>query len=149
MAYTYDGCCGSCIYMNTNEYVGHKDHCYCTERRQYYNLTERKCRYYKYDPNKDYYDLNHRWHIVTTILNKLGLKDTYECIALIHNFRIDFVEKDSKYSDLLVEYDLIAPVIARCIDEDKESIEICKKIVQLCLSDMLDFINAGKNEEAF
>ncbi len=40
MVYTYDGCCGSCMYMNTNDYVGHKDHCRCTYREQYYNLTE-------------------------------------------------------------------------------------------------------------
>ena len=60
-SYTYDGCCGSCIYMDTNNYTGHKDHCYCTYRRQYYNLTDRKCSYYRYDPNKDYDDLNRRW----------------------------------------------------------------------------------------
>ena len=35
MVYTYDGCCGSCMYMNTNDYAGHKDHCCCTYREQY------------------------------------------------------------------------------------------------------------------
>ena len=39
---TFDGCCGSCQHMNTNDYTRHKDHCYCTYRRQYYNLTENK-----------------------------------------------------------------------------------------------------------
>ena len=148
MAYTYDGCCGSCIYMNTNDYTGHKDHCYCTYRKQYYNLTESKCRYYKYDPNKDYYDLNHRWHIVSVVFNKLQLKDSYECIALLHNFRTNFLEKDSRYDSFLEEYDKLGPIIAKCIDEDEDSQIICQRIVQSCLSFMLDFIRNGKNQEA-
>ena len=58
---TYDGCCGSCKHLNTSDYIKHKDHCRCTYRNQYYNLTEKKCVYYEHDPNKDYYDLNKRW----------------------------------------------------------------------------------------
>ncbi len=145
---TFDGCCGSCIHMNTNEYTGHKSHCYCTYRGQYYNLDEKKCRYYEYDRYKDYYDLNRRWHIVSTIFKKLDLKDSYECIALLHNFRKDYVEKDEKYNALLEEYDKLAPVIARCIDLDVDSKELCQKIAQYCLLDMLNYIKEGKKEEA-
>ena len=146
--YTYDGCCGSCKYMNTNDYTGHKDHCYCTYRRQYYNLTERKCSYYVYDPNKDYYDLNHRWHIVSAIFAKLGLSDSYECINILENFRVNFLEKDDKYEDLLREYDIVGPAIAKLIVEDENSLAICKEICSKCLVIVLDLIKEGKYEEA-
>ena len=46
---TFDGRCGSCVHMNTNDYVRTKDHCKCTYRGQYYDLNEPKCRYYEYD----------------------------------------------------------------------------------------------------
>ena len=148
MAYTYDGCCGSCIYMNTNDYTGHKDHCYCTYRRQYYNLTDSKCRYYQYDPHKDYYDLSHRWHIVSAIIKKLELSDEYECIAVLHDFRINYLENDKRFIGLLKIYDLIGPIIAKCITEDEESVELCKKLTQKYLVNMLDKLRNKEYEDA-
>ena len=147
--YTYDGCCGSCEYMNTNDYVGHKDHCYCTYRRQYYNLTESKCRYYRYDSHKDYYDLNHRWHIVSAIFKKLGIIDLeYECINILENFRVNVLEKDEKYADVLREYDFIGPVLADFIVHDENSIDICKKICSTTLVNVLELIKQEKYDEA-
>ena len=147
--YTYDGCCGSCMYMNTNDYTGHKDHCYCTYRRQYYNLTESKCRYYEYDSHKDYYDLNHRWHIVSAIFKKLGLSDIgYDCINVLENFRVNVLENDEKYADMLREYDLVGPAIADFLMNDESFLEICKKICSTTLINVIDLIKQGKNDDA-
>lgn len=145
---TFDGCCGSCENMNTNDYVRTKDHCYCTVRRQYYDLTEPKCRYYKYDRYKDYYDLNHRWYIVTAIFNVLGLKDDYECISILHNFRNNILAKDSRYDDILAEYDIVGPKIASMLLEDDESVELCKKLLQVYLTRVLDYIKEEKYDQA-
>ncbi len=149
MAYTYDGCCGSCIYMNTNDYTGSKDHCYCTYRRQYYNLTESKCYAYRYDPNKDYYDLNHRWHVVSAIFKKLGLYEAeFECIQILNNFRVEVLEKDARYEDMLREYDVVGPALANFITNDSNSVELCKKICSVCLLDILYMIKEEKYTEA-
>lgn len=147
---TYDGCCGSCIHMNTNKWnpYSSKDYCYCTERGQYYNLHERKCRYYEYDDYKDYYDLNHRWHVVSAIMEKLELSDNYDCISILHNFRNNFLEKDVKYKDMLMRYDIVGPVIAKCILDDEDSIELCKKLSTDFLADIIFMIREGKNEMA-
>ncbi len=145
---TFDGRCGSCVSMNTNDYVRTKDHCKCTYRGQYYDLNEPKCCYYKYDENKDYYDLNHRWYVVTAIFDKLGLKDDYECISLLHNFRNNVLSKDSRYDDVLAEYDIVGPKIAEMLSKDEESDELCKKLVQVFLCRVLDYIKVGKNDEA-
>ena len=145
---TFDGCCGSCVHMNTNDYVNHKDHCYCTYRRQYYNLTERKCSYYKYDPYKDYYDLNHRWYIVSSIFENLGLSMDYECIALLQNFRINVLDKNPKYTDTLAEYDIDGPKIANELMNDPDSKELSKKLIQNFLVYVLDNIKEGNNDKA-
>ena len=146
--YTYDGCCGSCVYMNTNDYVNHKDHCRCTYRNQYYNLTEPKCSHHKYDPNKDYYDLNHRWYIVSAIFDKLGLSTDYECISSLQYFRINFLDKDPRYTEILAEYDIDGPKIAAELMNDPNSQELCKKLLQTFLGFVLDRIREGNNEEA-
>ena len=111
---TFDGCCGSCVHMNTNDYVGHKDHCYCTYRRQYYNLDERKCRYYEYDKYKDYYDLNHRWHvnqydIIGPIIAECLTNDPDSeilCKRLIEFFLSDILDliHDNKNEEALGKY---------------------------------------------
>ncbi len=145
---TFDGRCGSCVHMNTNDYVRTKDHCKCTMRGQYYDLNEPKCRYYEYDRYKDYYDLNHRWYIVTAIFTKLGLKDDYECISLLHNFRNNVLSKDSRYDSMLAEYDIVGPKIANLLLNDEESVDLCKRLVQVFLTRVLDKIKAGENEEA-
>lgn len=145
---TFDGCCGSCQHMNTNDYTRTKNHCYCTYRRQYYDLTERKCSYYKYDPYKDYYDLNRRWYIVSAIFKKLGLSDDYECISLLHNFRINVLEKDSRYKGFLEEYDIVGPKIAEELMNDPDAKEMSERLIQVFLDHVLDKIKEGKNDEA-
>lgn len=145
---TYDGRCGSCVHLNTNDYVTTKDHCYCTYRRQYYDLNERKCSYYEYDRYKDYYDLNHRWHIVSAICNKLGLSDDYECVSLLHNFRVNFLEKNGQFDELLKKYDIIGPVLAECITNDRDSKVLCQKLIEVYLCPALDCIKSEQYVEA-
>lgn len=146
--YTYDGCCGSCQYLNTNNYTGHKDHCYCTCRRQYYNLTEPKCSSYKYDPNKNYYELNRRWYIVSAIFDKLGLSTDYECISLLHRFRMNVLDKDERYTSTLAEYDIIGPKIADLLSNDTDSAVLCKRLLQVFLVQVLDRIREGNMDKA-
>ena len=148
MAYTYDGCCGSCIHMNTNDYVGHKGHCYCTYRRQYYNLDESKCSYYRYDPNKDYYDLNHRWHVVSAVMQIF--QTSAECLGIteLHNFRIDVLEKDSRYEKMLQTYDVVGPFLANQLLHDHNAIQLCSKLLENWLKPVNSQIVKGNVEEA-
>lgn len=145
---TFDGCCGSCKHLNTNVYSGSKHICKCTERGGYHKLDEKKCYKYEYDENKDYYDLNHRWYIVGAIFRKLGLSDEYECISLLHNFRVNVLEKDSRYDDMLAEYDIVGPKIANLLEKDDYSEELCKRLIQVFLVKILDLIKENKNDEA-
>lgn len=134
--------------MNTNDYVNHKDHCYCTYRRQYYNLTERKCRDYEYDRYKDYYDLNRRWHIVSAILSIVPEAEEIPGMEQLRNFRINFLEKDSRFERLLGVYDVVGPFIARELALDENRREICMELAGNQLAEIAEMIVDGKNHEA-
>lgn len=146
---TFDGCCGSCIYLNTNDYVNHKDHCYCTYRKQYYNLTEKKCSYYRYDPNKDYYDLNRRWHIVSAVIAILPKAMSIPGMATLQNFRIDVLEKDKAFSQALCIYDVIGPFLARELTIDEKSQDICSMLLENWLIDVAKLVSEKQYIEAF
>ena len=151
----FDGRCGSCKGLNTDDYIPGRDtNCKCNWRGGYHELTEKKCYKHEYDPGKDYDDLEKRakycrWHIVTAIFRKLGLKDDYECIALLHGFREDYLEKNDKYRKFLNAYDIEGPKLAELILKDKDSEELCRNIVQNVLVHILDCIRKGDNEKAF
>ena len=145
---TYDGCCGSCVHLNPNDYVRTKDNCKCTLRGGYHDLHERACYKYDYAKYRDYYELNRRWYIVSAICKKLGLSDDYECVSLLHNFRINVLEKDARYDEILREYDIVGPFLAQMIETDDESKELCERLLQVYLVKVLDLIKENKNDEA-
>lgn len=150
----FDGRCGSCIYMNTNDYIkGRNSKCRCTYRNQYYELTEKECSHHKYDRGKNYDELARRckycrWYVVSAIFEKLGLSDDYESIALLHGFREEYLEKNEKYKKFLGMYDLEGPKMAEFIKEDEDSLELCRNIIQNVLVHVLDCIKNGDNEKA-
>lgn len=148
MTYTYDGCCGSCVYMNTNDYVGHKDNCYCTYRRQYYNLKDSKCSYYRYDSNKDYYDLNHRWHVVSAVLQLLDCTDDALGIKALHDFRVDVLEKDSRFADVLQVYDVVGPFLANRLLHNPNAVLFSSVLVKRWLKPINLQVEEGEYDEA-
>ena len=142
--YTYDGCCGSCIYLNTNDYTSSKDRCRCTYRDMYCNLKDSKCSYYRYDPNKDYYDLNHRWHIVSTIRSILPEAIGVPGFDQFWNFRISVLEKDQQYSAVLRMYDLLGPFLARELTNDENREAICAALMEKWLVPIISLFQEQK-----
>lgn len=146
---TFDGCCGSCIHMNTNDYVRTKDHCYCTRRRQYYDLKERKCAYYEYDRYKDYYDLNHRWHIVSAVLRILPELAGEPWAERLRAFRTDVLEKDARYEQALRVYDVAGPFLACRLTADPRAEDLCRTLARCWLKPVSDKIAKGEYDGAF
>lgn len=90
----------------------------------------------------------YHWYIVSAICKKLGLSDDYECVSLLHNFRINVLEKDARYDEILREYDIVGPFLAQMIETDDESKELCERLLQVYLVKVLDLIKENKNDEA-
>ena len=145
---TFGSCCGSCVHLNINDYSGSKWNCYCAERGGYHKLTESKCYKYDYDDNRDYYDLNHRWHIVSKICKILGLKDDYSCIDELLSFRNKKLENKEEYESFLKEYDEIGVLIANELEKDDDSLDMCISLCRQFLTPMLYLIRDEKYEDA-
>ena len=145
---TYSDCCGSCEYLDINDYVYTKDHCKCTKRGFYRDLSDEKCYAHKPARKRDYRELARRWYIVTAIFDELDLTDKYECITKLLDFRIKFVEKDPRYSNVLKDYDIVGPKLANLISSDEDSSLLCRRLCQTFLTRVFGFIDDNKNEEA-
>ena len=91
---------------------------------------------------------NNNWYIVTAIFGRLGLSDDYECVKVLHNFRKNILEKDTKYNDMLYSYDLVGPIIGQLVYNDPYAVDLCKTLLQEYLGSMLDSIRIDNNEEA-
>ena len=89
-----------------------------------------------------------RWYIVSAICKRLGLSDEYECVSLLHNFRVNVLEKNDKYNEVLEEYDTVGPFIAQMLLTDEDSKELCERLLQVYLVKVLDLIKTEKYDEA-
>ncbi len=145
---TFSDECGSCRFLDINDWSGSKHICKCTLRGQYHSIYEQKC--YKHEPavRRDYYDLENRWYIVTTIFNKLGLNKSYDCVNTLLTFRVNVLERDPKYNDTLAEYDIVGPKISEELMNDIDSVKLSKRLLQVYLVRVLDLIRDKKNDEA-
>ena len=91
---------------------------------------------------------NSNWYIVTAIFSKLRLSDDYECVKVLHDFRENILENDSKYENMLYSYDLVGPIISQLVFNDPYAVELCKTLLQEYLGSMLDSIRANEYDEA-
>ncbi len=61
-------------------------------------------------------------YITTMLCNILKLSDSNYYLNTLRNFRNNYLIKDYKYKNILIEYDIIGPVIANMlIDDSKKS----------------------------
>lgn len=90
-------------------------------------------------------------YITTLICSILGYTDHCYVLTEMRSFRNNIMQKEAKYFDILLEYDVIGPIIAKRIYE-----EYCKmgnkdmwtRFYQLYLLETADLISLEKYEEA-
>ena len=84
---------------------------------------------------------------ITTIVTKLlGLGDNNELLNTLRLFRRNTLQTNPSYKNLLMEYDIVGPVIADCIENDRElyDINVLEKYIRYCVS----LVKQGKETEA-
>ena len=112
-------------------------------------MTERKCSYYQYDRNKDYYDLNRRWHIVSAVLSIMPEAERIPCMDLLRDFRVNVLEKGAMFEKALRIYDVVGPFLARELVCDTKRDEICELLLKNWLVDVAQMIQQGEYIDAF
>lgn len=60
-------------------------------------------------------------YITTIICGKLNFDDNCDILNVLREFRENIIQRDCKYCDILLEYDMIGPKIADMIKGDKDT----------------------------
>ena len=82
-------------------------------------------------------------YITTLICSILGYTDHCYVLTEMRNFRNNIMQKEATYFDILLEYDVIGPIIARSIYEDyeeRENKDMWVRFYQLYLLKTADLI---------
>lgn len=90
-------------------------------------------------------------YITTLICSILGYTDHCYVLTEMRNFRNNIMQKESKYFDILLEYDVIGPIIARNIYEEyckTENKDMWTRFYQLYLLETAALISSEKYKEA-
>lgn len=87
-------------------------------------------------------------YLTTITCEILGLDDNNEYLQTLRRFRKEKLQKDNKYKEILVQYDIVGPIIAKKLKEDKYSDNIAINLLNLGISKTCDFIKQGNDLEA-
>lgn len=89
------------------------------------------CRDYSYSSCPIYKQGSGSGCFITTVTCEiLGCQDDSLVMNDLRSFRDNVLQKDSKYYDILKEYDVIGPKLADCIRNDKDKNEMAKGLYQ-------------------
>lgn len=150
----YNEKCGSCVYLDINRSdSSNKYKFWCSDHRNYYPVNDEICSYFKYffDESKDYelvasLEYHSDCYITTIVTKLLGLGDNNELLNTLRLFRKNTLQTNPMYKNILMEYDIIGPIIADCIENDRElyDINVLEKYIRYCVS----LVKQGKETEA-
>jgi len=144
--------CGECTYLdlNTGDIYGKF---YCERKWERHLATDTECnsfcRAYSRDKctiqNAYRYSDDHSkggCYLTTMLCNILGMPDNNIYLETMRSFRKNILQNDEKYKQLLVEYDIIGPKIAKAINNDPLKEKIAEKQFKL---NIIPITNAIKN----
>lgn len=87
-------------------------------------------------------------YITTIVVNILGLPDNCIELETLRKFRCEYLQKDSKYADLLIKYDALGPVIARVIANLDNAFDVASDLYMAYIKGTVLYLKNGKIDEA-
>lgn len=145
----YENKCGSCgnfFDMKTNELYDKSNanyvKGYCSWYKVCYYPDESCSQHYR--PRES--SSTDSCYITTMICTVLGMDDCCDELETLRNFRNSVLQKDSKYQELLYEYDLIGPKIAACLKCEEK--DVVRKIFEKFIQPIVQLIKSYRNDEA-
>lgn len=148
----YEKQCGSCRHMDTNERKSLAFEYYCEKRRAYYPLTE-SCQFYEADKGRNVDEIyekdNPQGCYITTILcNILNTSDNHKYLEVLRRFRDLVLQKEFRYSEILMEYDVVGPIIAENIQNDANAHNLAVYFTNNYLLPIVSMIENKEFEQA-
>ena len=87
-------------------------------------------------------------YLTTAMCTILKLPDDNHYLQTLRRFRDNVLKKDINYLSLLVAYDVIGPMIAYSLNQDKDRLEIATSLFNNFIVRAVDAIENNKNQEA-
>lgn len=107
------------------------------------------CRNYDYTNCPIYKQTEVSGCFITTVACQiLGKEDHDPILDDFRNFRDNVLQKNEKYYEILKEYDIIGPKLAKCIFYDKDKTKIASGIYNTVLTKIHHLVSQKKYDEA-
>ena len=132
--------CGECTYLNIDPGKGDLYGKFpCEKKWEYHLATDTECDRFCTAYNRDYSSIKNAWnysnehsssggcYLTTMLCNILKMPDNNVYLETMRKFRKDVLQKEEKYSSILVEYDIIGPKIANALNNDSQKELIAQK----------------------
>ena len=151
--------CSECTYLNL-ESCDLYGKFWCEKRLERHSADEKECnrfcKAYSRDQsvsNSAYkYSIEHSsspgCYLTTVMCNILKIPDKNYYLNTMRNFRNNILQKNIKYKEMLVEYDIVGPKIAKYIKNDPIKYDISSSILFRYIKPICLMINENKNEKA-
>lgn len=151
--------CGECTYLNPNEQRDYGKYL-CEKKYEAHLATDPECgsfckAYNRYQSTIDNMNDRSKRHtnsgvcyLTTLICDILKMDDNNIYLNTMRNFRDDFLQKDEKYKNLLVEYDIIGPKISEVLNNDPLKEKVAKMFFERDIIPIVNLINSNEYEKA-
>ncbi len=118
--------CIQCIKMNLNDKNKYGE-ALCKDRNRYYDPHSSACSNIEYansslkNREDEYEKESSSCYITTAVCTTLGLDDNCKYLMELRNFRDNYMMNRQECIPLLIEYEVIGPIISRHIEQDKDT----------------------------
>ena len=143
--------CGSCTYLDLNYGGDYNGKYYCNKKWERHLATDTACSNYTkaYSRSSSSYDnaidfskskQQSNCYITTILCDILKRSDTNYYISTLRNFRDNYLRYKMEYKHLLVEYDIVGPIICENLIMDKQKRLIASKLFYNYISPVVSLI---------
>ena len=152
--------CSECTYLKTDDPDSY-GRFYCEKKYERHLATDiecgRFCRAYSRDNgtirNTEEYSNSHSsngsgCYLTTMMCNILKMPDDNPFLNKMRNFRNNYLQKDEKYREILVQYDIIGPMIASKLNNDKKRVEIAATYFYTYIKQIIKYLDSKEYEKA-
>lgn len=141
----YDHNCEDCThFLLSPEHQGYSSNDYwCDRKGEYKNKNHSAC-----DDFCERGIANSFCYITTMVCDILHLEDDNQYLQSFRKLRNEFMQKNESCRELLVDYDIIGPVIASCLSSDENREMISKNLFNMVIIPVSKLVDNGENIKA-
>ena len=150
--------CGSCTYLDLDYGGNCYGKFYCNKKWDRHLATDTACSSYTKAYNRSSSAINNAidfsnsktsssCYITTLLCGILKLSDSNHYINTLRNFRNNYL-RNSEYNNLLVEYDVVGPIICKYLENDKQNRLVAAKLFYNYISPIVSLIDDKMYKDA-